>query len=201
MSAPQAEEQFLEQTPWANPQHPIHRLATQRQTSNRSPFNTDVFVTPANQQRTTENLQTQGSASTIPDPSAQLSSLANTPQEGLSSTTKLEQQGSSVHNYRLHSASPLDARRVVPPYQDRHEVDSTQSGPAPKDHIRDLASSPLNARANLNMAKSPPRAHNARSDKVNRLANNESPFLHHKDTSITAGGVGGFAVTGRFSVR
>ncbi|KIV89797.1 hypothetical protein PV10_07172 [Exophiala mesophila] len=200
MSAPQAEEQFLEQTPWANPQHPIHRLASQRQSSNRSPFNTDVFVTPANQQRTTDNLQTQGSASTIPDPSAQLSSLANTPQEGISSTTKLEQQGSSVHNYRLHSASPLD-RRAVPPFHDRHDVDNSQSGPAPKEHIRDLPSSPLNARANVNVATSPPRAHNARPEKVTRMANNESPFLH-KDTGITTGGLGGFAaVTGRFSVR
>lgn len=200
MSGPQAEEQFLEQTPWANPQHPIHRLATQRQTSNRSPFSADVFVTPANQQRTMDNAHTQGSASTILDPSAQHSSLANTPHEGVSSTTKVENHGSSIHNYRLHSASPLDTRRNAPQPQNRNDTDGHSGGGA-KDHIRDLASSPLNARANMNLPHSPPRTHSARPEKVSRMTNNESPFRHHKDTSIAAGGAPGFAGTGRFSIR
>lgn len=71
-----------------------------------------------------------------------------------------------------------------------------------KDNIRDFASSPLNARANLNVVNSPPRANSTRPEKAGRLGNNDSPF-RHKDTVITAG-VGGAGVNmgmGRFSIR
>lgn len=207
ISGPQAEEQFLEQTPWANPQHPIHRLAISRQNSNRSPLNNDVFLTPASQQHTAENPQPTGSASTIVDPAAQHSSVANTPHDGQSSATKLEHQSNSnnIHNYRLHTASPLDSRRPNPntnhpnpSSQDPVGDNQTQS----KDYIRDIASSPLNARANLNLVNSPPRANSTRPEKSGRLGHNDSPF-RHKDTAITAG-VGSAGVNmgmGRFSIR
>ncbi|KAK7900950.1 hypothetical protein LTR67_003235 [Exophiala xenobiotica] len=180
ISGPQAEEQFLEQTPWANPQHPIHRLS--RQNSNRSPLN--EFLTPANQQRTTDGLAPVGSASTIADPSAQISSAINTPHDGQSSTTKLENLAGSMlamRNDRMHS-SPLDTR-------------DTQT----KDTIRDLGSSPLTSRAQL----ASPRATSARPDmtRVSRLGN-DSPFRPREAgtaTAITAGS--GFGATGRFSIR
>ncbi|KIW56133.1 hypothetical protein PV05_04815 [Exophiala xenobiotica] len=180
LSAPQAEEQFLEQTPWANPQHPIHRLS--RQNSNRSPLN--EFLTPANQQRTTDGLAPVGSASTIADSSAQISSAINTPHDGQSSTTKMENLAGSMlamRNDRMHS-SPLDTR-------------DTQA----KDTTRDLGSSPLNSRAQL----ASPRASSARPDmtRVSRLGN-DSPFRPRDagtTTAITAGS--GFGGTGRFSIR
>ncbi|EXJ74149.1 uncharacterized protein A1O5_02443 [Cladophialophora psammophila CBS 110553] len=173
ISGPQAEEQFLEQTPWANPQHPIHRLS--RQNSNRSPMS--EFLTPANQQRNmTDGLQPPGgSASTIVDPSvsAQASSAIHTPHDGQSSATKAEAQtgggSSGLQNYRMHSASPLDMRRQ-PAQHDNSELQRQQG--REKDVIgsgRDMASSPLTSRAYLNA--SGPRA-----------------------PAITAG-------TGRFSVR
>ncbi|EXJ57086.1 hypothetical protein A1O7_07430 [Cladophialophora yegresii CBS 114405] len=146
MSGPQAEEQFLEQTPWANPQHPIHRLS--RQNSNRSPMN--EFLTPANQQRNMpDNLQPPGgSASTIADPSAsaQASSAINTPHDGQNSTSKTEVQAgpSALHNFRIHSASPLDMRR--------HPESNDQPG-KDKDMMsagRDTGSSPLTSRAYFN---------------------------------------------------
>ncbi|OAP63567.1 hypothetical protein AYL99_02794 [Fonsecaea erecta] len=154
ISGPQAEEQFLEQTPWANPQHPIHRLS--RQNSNRSPMS--EFLTPANQQRNmTDGLQPPGgSASTIVDPSASapVSSAVNTPHDGQSSAAKIEAQAgggsSGLQNYRMHSASPLDMRRQPAPVdssdvqrQEGREKDIIGNG-------RDMASSPLTSRAYLN---------------------------------------------------
>ena len=79
---PIAEEQFLEQTPWANPQHPAHQQQQMHpafhrfshQQRPRSPYST-----PTAQQRNLENVN-HGSASTIPDGfSAQGSSMAATP--------------------------------------------------------------------------------------------------------------------------
>lgn len=202
MSGHQAEEQFLEQTPWANPQHPIHRLS--RQNSNPSPV-AEVF-TPANQQRTTDGLQLAGSASTIVDPAAQVSSAFNTPhdEQQQGSTTKMEPQPqSNVHNYRLHSTSPLDTRRVASGAGAGVGGDfriATDHSEAPReDTLRDLNSSPLTSRAQL-AAGSPPRATSARPDKAaSRFGSNESPFKHARDSGITAGS--GFSGTGRFSIR
>ncbi|OCT49284.1 transcriptional regulatory protein DEP1 [Cladophialophora carrionii] len=146
MSGPQAEEQFLEQTPWANPQHPIHRLS--RQNSNRSPMN--EFLTPANQQRNMpDNLQPPGgSASTIADPSAsaQASSAINTPHDGQHSASRTEVQAgpSALHNFRIHSASPLDKRRHPEP-NDQPGKDKDVMATA-----RDTGSSPLTSRAYFN---------------------------------------------------
>ncbi|EXJ78286.1 hypothetical protein A1O3_09447 [Capronia epimyces CBS 606.96] len=197
ISGPQAEEQFLEQTPWANPQHPIHRLS--RQNSNRSPI--AEFLTPANQQRTADGLQPAGSASTIVDPSAQISSAINTPHDEqlYSSTTKLEPQpGSSVHNYRLHSTSPLDTRRVASGAGTDFHISTDNSEALTKDRHRDLNSSPLTSRAQQ-AAGSPPRAASARPDKVPSRFNDDSPFRHARDSAITAGS--GLSGTGRFSIR
>lgn len=84
MSAPEAEEQFLQQNAWANPQHPIHHEHLQRltrQLSNVSPA-PDSLTTPAHQQRPGDDGGPVGSASTIPEhPSAPVSSAFNTPHD------------------------------------------------------------------------------------------------------------------------
>ena len=82
---PVAEEQFLEQTPWANPQHPAHQQqqmnpAFRRFSHQQRPHS--PYRTPAAQHRDSENIN-HGSASTIPDGfSAQGSSMAATPATG-----------------------------------------------------------------------------------------------------------------------
>ncbi|KAI9831882.1 MAG: hypothetical protein M1819_004604 [Sarea resinae] len=82
---PAAEEQFLEQTPWANPQHPAHQQHLshiQRQMTQQprtgSPF-TGPFTTPAGQRRVVDFSAPNGSASTIGAASATMSSQAGTP--------------------------------------------------------------------------------------------------------------------------
>jgi hypothetical protein len=186
MSGPQAEEQFLEQTPWANPQHPIHRLS--RQNSNRSPP-AHEFLTPANQQRTTETLQPAGSASTIVDPSAQASSALNTPHDPSSAAQP------PGPNY----SSPMDARRAAPSAATSFQIATDRSETAQQaDNLKEMASSPLTSRAQL-VSGSSPRAN----PKFSGLAGNDSPFRHNRDSALTAGsgGGGGFSGTGRFSIR
>ncbi|ORY14565.1 Sds3-like-domain-containing protein [Clohesyomyces aquaticus] len=61
-----AEEQFIERTPWANPQHPVHQQAHYQgvpQGSARAPSQT--YHTPAGQRRVVDVHATNGSASTI----------------------------------------------------------------------------------------------------------------------------------------
>jgi len=119
-----SEQQFLEHTPWANPNHPIHRLG--RQTANRSPLTDGASSTiyntstPANQRKRAEYTpQAIGSASTIiENPSAQPSSAINTPHDsaikqepqtnGLPTTSGL---GASVS--RQNSISPTETRRTI----------------------------------------------------------------------------------------
>ncbi|MCJ1474276.1 hypothetical protein MMC13_002934 [Lambiella insularis] len=79
---PAAEEQFIEQTPWANPHHPIHHqiiTAAQRQASLQSrPLS--PFTTPAPPRRLIDTGPANGSASTIAAlQSARNSSVVPTP--------------------------------------------------------------------------------------------------------------------------
>jgi hypothetical protein len=82
MSRPAAEEQFLEQNPWANPQHPIHQQhmgRMSRQISSQTE-GADATVTPATQKSLVDPFKAADSASTIPEhPSAQASSALATP--------------------------------------------------------------------------------------------------------------------------
>ena len=97
---PAAEEQFLEQTPWANPQHPLHHQllsAAQRQNSLHSrPFS--PFTTPAPPRRVIDNNAITGSASTIAAlQSAQNSSVAPTPASGEHRVVNSQESGITVH--------------------------------------------------------------------------------------------------------
>jgi hypothetical protein len=132
ISAPAAEEQFLEKNPWANAQHPIHRLGISRQNSNRSPINDTTYLTPAHQPRLSDKATVVGSASTIAEyPSSQQA----TPRD---SSVKVEHAMSSSYtlNGRQNSASPLDTRRNITSHPDGQG----------RDPISDVNSSPLNSR-------------------------------------------------------
>lgn len=127
ISAPAAEEQFLEKNPWANAQHPAHRLGISRQNSSRSPLPDSTFLTPSNQDRLGDKPSVVGSASTIAEyPSSQL----HTPHDN---STKNEYQLSSTYavNGRRNSASPVDMRRNMPSAPDgqihgpMHEANSS----------------------------------------------------------------------------
>ncbi|KAF6236549.1 hypothetical protein HO173_005330 [Letharia columbiana] len=84
---PGAEEHFLEQNPWANPQHPAHH----QQRMHRQMSATPSF-TPAGQRRLVDLTEPRGSASTIAEPqSGPSSSMAPTPATGEAS--KLVQSG------------------------------------------------------------------------------------------------------------
>ncbi|KAL9069800.1 MAG: hypothetical protein Q9161_005259 [Pseudevernia consocians] len=85
---PGAEEHFLEQNPWANPQHPAHhQQRMHRQVSGLTPSST-----PAGQRRLVDLSEPQGSASTIAEPqSGPNSSMAPTPATG--ETSKPVQAG------------------------------------------------------------------------------------------------------------
>lgn len=109
ISAPAAEEQFLEKNPWANAQHPMHRLGISRHNSNRSPLHESTYLTPSNQERLGDKPGVVGSASTVAEyPSSQL----NTPHDN---STKTDYQLNTAYgvNGRPNSASPLDTRRNV----------------------------------------------------------------------------------------
>ncbi|KAJ9657527.1 hypothetical protein H2198_004288 [Neophaeococcomyces mojaviensis] len=119
-----SEQQFLEQTPWANPNHPVHRLG--RRNASRSPLpdgtsSTYGTSTPANQQKRADYTpQAIGSASTIVEnPSAQPTSAFNTPHD---SAVKQEPQLNglpttngfgSANISRNNSVSPTETRRTI----------------------------------------------------------------------------------------
>ena len=78
---------FLEQTPWANPQHPIHQQLQlqqiQRQTSEQARIASNTLSTPAGPRRALDLSGPHGSASTITEPvSGPNSSAAGTPNHG-----------------------------------------------------------------------------------------------------------------------
>lgn len=128
MSRPAAEEQFLEQNPWANPQHPIHqqhlgRLSRQVSDPTRA---ADMTATPVNQRSTVDLNRPGDSASTIPEqPSGPASSALATPSGhpeslpppvDLTATDAILQYPSTVdksqpQKERLQSVSPTETRK------------------------------------------------------------------------------------------
>lgn len=190
LTAPTAEEQFLEKNPWANAQHPLHRLGMSRQNSNRSPLN-ESYLTPAQQRGGTETAGVVGSASTIAEhPSAQASSVLNTPHDMLSNQTKIEATNLvNLQNHHHHLESPLDTRHPNPtsePMQVDHE------GPPPQD--QEPYTSPLAARAAT--ATSPAQASLSLVDNI--PTHSTASQYHTQPPGITAGsGLGG---AGRYSL-
>lgn len=110
-----AEEAFLEQTPWANPQHPYH----QHQNLSHRPQNRIIdnsrmsaFATPAGQMRVVDVNAPNGSASTI----AENSSANNTPygMEQDNSTAAIKPYPDYDARLRSLSSSPTDVRKPHP---------------------------------------------------------------------------------------
>ncbi|BDD57867.1 hypothetical protein MPDQ_004072 [Monascus purpureus] len=120
-----AEEAFLEHTPWANPQHPIHQQQGQQRVYGRvfEHPNALSVTTPAAQKRAVDINAPNGSASTIPENmSAANSSAANTP-FGTEQEQRLHSHGQFGNpdyemdrrtGFRSLSSSPLDVRKPHP---------------------------------------------------------------------------------------
>jgi hypothetical protein len=138
--APSAEEQFLEKNPWANPQHPMHRLGITNQGLNSGLG--ESYLTPSHQQRIAD--LPVGSASTIVEhPSAPASSNFNTPHDPANNQNETL---NGILNHRVHSISPLDTRRPAP---------EPEAEPQAED--RGQNSSPLTARiAHLSPSRAEP---------------------------------------------
>ncbi|KAL6239379.1 hypothetical protein BDW75DRAFT_138860 [Aspergillus navahoensis] len=110
-----AEEAFLEQTPWANPQHPYHQHQNMSHRSqNRIMDNSrvSVFATPAGQMRMVDVSAPNGSASTI----AENSSANNTPHGLEQDNTTGAAKPYPDYDARLRSlsSSPTDVRKPHP---------------------------------------------------------------------------------------
>ena len=158
-SRPAAEEQFLEQNAWANPQHPVHRFNLNRQLSGQSSPPPAEQVTPAQPPMATLPV---GSASTIVEnPSAQASSMANTPYEdkieprnGIAST-------SHPTTYRNDSGSPFEPRKLGLSNAAASAVNGTTNAMNISASDTEPSSSPLATRTAMPPAKTaspPPRA-------------------------------------------
>ncbi|KAL3465370.1 Sds3-like-domain-containing protein [Aspergillus heterothallicus] len=115
---PTAEEVFINDTPWANPQHPIHQhqhLSQRVQTRILDNSRVPAFATPAGQMRMVDVNAPNGSASTI----AENSSANNTPygaeQEITTSAGAYSDYDADRRSgFRSLSSSPLDVRKPHP---------------------------------------------------------------------------------------
>lgn len=188
LSRPAAEEQFLEQTPWANPQHPLsqHLQRISRQASEKS----RVQETPA-VQRTVESAVLPNSASTIPEPndSAAASSAFNTPY-GVQVTHAPLETSDGRHPYRVQSASPSDQRRLIPSSNAQLlTTDQRKTGSI-------LDSSPLITRAAP--PTDSPRPTPNPLDRIPRHENASPLDIHRNNAGILASGMSGL---GRFGMR
>ena len=122
---PTAEEQFLEQTPWANPHHPAHHQAinpAQRQLSVHS-RTLSPFTTPATQRRMVDMGAPVGSASTIAVlNSAQNSSIAPTPSNIEHNPSQT--QGNDVATYEVNILETPSNRNCSREHGDARLMDS-----------------------------------------------------------------------------
>ncbi|WEW58474.1 hypothetical protein PRK78_003942 [Emydomyces testavorans] len=160
-----AEEKFLEQTPWANPQHPVHgqfRHQMQQDRISDSQGYPNLFSTPAGQQRVVDLSALNGSASTIPEhPSAPNSTAADTPYDydrarRIADTSITGPSNSHYADnidgpstFRSLSSSPLEVRRPHPQKsQPQHEIHRGSPAPSsiepmgPPSSTRDILYSP-----------------------------------------------------------
>ncbi|KAI2791497.1 hypothetical protein POX_c04358 [Penicillium oxalicum] len=116
-----AEEAFLEQTPWANPQHPIHQQQPQHIYSQHHRAPVSSFATPAAQKRVVDINAPNGSASTIPENMSAANSSANNTPYGIEQDPRHHAQGpfrnpdydmEHKSGLRSQSSSPLDVRKA-----------------------------------------------------------------------------------------
>lgn len=157
-----AEEAFLEQTPWANPQHPIHQQQPQHQFSQQhrpqarayEAPQASSFTTPAAQKRVVDVNAPNGSASTIPENMSAANSSTNNTPYGTEQDPRSHHQGpfrnpdyDPEHNagFRSQSSSPLEVRKSIP--NPGHNPESRS--PAHDAALQNPAFSPPSARQGL----------------------------------------------------
>ncbi|PYH46658.1 uncharacterized protein BP01DRAFT_293382 [Aspergillus saccharolyticus JOP 1030-1] len=126
-----AEEAFLEQTPWANPQHPIHQhqqLSQRPQNRIHENPRAPAYTTPAAQKRVVDIHAPNGSASTI----AENSSANNTPFDQEQAPSNLghfvnpDYDADRRSGFRSLSSSPLDVRKPHPASYNAYDHRSPQ---------------------------------------------------------------------------
>lgn len=178
-----AEEQFLEQTPWANPQHPVHSRLNKNLAGQQNPDS--IYATPANQKTTMDSNTTHGSASTIPENlSAQASSALNTPHDQEhyhGSADRPSVVGHRVASNGLPprtSLSPTDTRKVGSVTQYRLDKRIIEDGPGPAVHSPPQSRNMFNSPHGVTHA---PSAH----DSLNQHQNSSPLASVH--SGITAG--------------
>lgn len=124
-----AEEQFLEQTPWANPQHPAHMMNnSHRQLSNHM-RPASPFTTPLGQKRNSD--AHMGSASTIAAfPS---SSLAPTPMSAEPGSTNVHRVPSALTTATFaetpsRPSNPVETKGNLGPEKSTVKVRASENG-------------------------------------------------------------------------
>lgn len=191
-TAAEAEEAFLEQTPWANPQHPIHQQQPQQNqyTTQHRPHGRAIesaqpssFVTPAAQKRMVDINAPNGSASTIPENASAANSSANNTPYGTEQEARHQGHGAfrnpdydTEHKsgFRSQSSSPLDLRKTQP-----HPTTLNRRSPAPESSHPIF--SPPSARQGLFQPSVPPK-----SDASPPLPSKPVDALHYRP-EISAG--------------
>ncbi|KAK5087883.1 hypothetical protein LTR05_002098 [Lithohypha guttulata] len=195
-----SEQQFIESTPWANPNHPIHRLG--RQSANSSPFaidrqNNNHTSTPAHQLRRNDfTPQPVGSASTIlenasaqPTPGTDAPSSAMKHEYGTihAQTNGIATSTSTNGDVNGVNVSPSDTRRTINNMLQAGSA-AAAAGHQPNNTPGDamylgVNSSPLLARASLlsNL--------NRTASATGMRENMRSPF---KTDLVASGGMGRF---------
>ncbi|KAF7713885.1 Uncharacterized protein PECH_006739 [Penicillium ucsense] len=166
-----AEEAFLEQTPWANPQHPIHQQQPQHIYSQHHRPPISSFATPAAQKRVVDINAPNGSASTIPENMSAANSSANNTPYGIEQDPRHHPHGpfrnpdydmEHKSGLRSQSSSPLDVRKAQP-----HSVHPKERRSPGLDPAQNLLYSPSPAHPNLfqlsKPKQGPSQSHSAKS--------------------------------------
>ncbi|ODH52525.1 hypothetical protein GX48_01305 [Paracoccidioides brasiliensis] len=160
---PGAAAEFLEQTPWANPQHSSHEQylqQLQRARLNEQHRAENPYTTPVAQQRIVDLNMPNGSASTIPDhPSAPNSSAANTPQFP-------EQDRNRPQNNRRYVAANES------PFGRPPEADDAEQNKG----LRSLTSSPLDVRKSSNPCQPQSRNVSGQRSPIHHTSSTEGPL-------------------------
>ncbi|KAG5300945.1 transcriptional regulatory protein DEP1 [Histoplasma ohiense] len=164
---PGAAEEFLEHTPWANPQHSSHEQYLQQlqqiRMNEEQHRAENVYATPAAQQRVVDLHAPNGSASTIPDhASAPNSSATKTPQDVEQDRIRQPHHNNNraliaanespfahhpkpdeaerISGFRSQSSSPLDLRKPNNPRRPQSRTISDQRSPSHAQHHRNTPS-------------------------------------------------------------
>lgn len=172
-----ADEHFLEQNPWANPQHPSHHQQRQlhRQVSGLSRAVTPS-LTPVAQRRIVDLTEPQGSASTIAEHTpGQSSSMTATP--ATAETVSLGQILATSHNLLDSTPSRLTGSSVK----------AASANLAPLEASRDKVEGPHMTK--MNDGHSPPLGRPpSRDNQTIKTLPKPLPFLHTSSgSSLTSG--------------